>query len=153
MGKLISGVEIHPLREIADERGAVLHMLRNDASWFRGFGEIYFSEVKPGAVKAWKRHRVMTQHFAVPFGRIRLVVFDDRQESPSNGTVMTIEIGRPDAYQLVIVPPAVWYGFSAIGSTTALLANCADTPHDPGESEHCTIEEAQAMIPYEWKSA
>src|ERR1700744_3933814 len=60
----IAGLILTPLRQIADERGAVLHMLRADAAEFRGFGECYFSEIRPGVAKAWKRHQRQTQNLA-----------------------------------------------------------------------------------------
>lgn len=146
----ISGVELHPLRVISDARGAVLHMLRADTPDFGGFGEIYFSEVRPGAVKAWKRHKRMTQRFAVPMGRIRLVVYDERDDSPSKGRIQVIELGRPDAYLLAIVPPLLWYGFSAVGDHAALMANCSDLPHDSAESEQVDPAVARGRIPYVW---
>ncbi len=49
----IDGVLVTALRQITDERGAVLHHLRRDAPEFTIFGECYFSETIPGAVKAW----------------------------------------------------------------------------------------------------
>jgi dTDP-4-dehydrorhamnose 3,5-epimerase len=49
----IDGLRVTPLCRIPDERGAVLHMLRADNEGFEGFGEIYFSMVYPGAIKAW----------------------------------------------------------------------------------------------------
>ena len=146
---MIAGVERHPLRVISDSRGAVLHMLRADAPHFRGFGEVYFSEVVPGAVKAWKRHKRMTQRFAVPVGRIKLVIFDDRSGSATTGEVEVVEIGRPDAYSLVIVPPLLWYGFTCISAGSALLANCPDLPHDPSEAETVDMS-AAGRIPYAW---
>ena len=48
----IEGVLLTPLRQISDERGAVLHMIQSGAAGFRGFGECYFSEIAPGKVKA-----------------------------------------------------------------------------------------------------
>jgi len=130
----IDGVTITSLREIADERGAVLHMLRADAPDFVRFGECYFSEVVPGAVKAWKQHRAQTQNLAVPSGRIRLAIFDDRPNSPSRGRSQVIELGRPDAYARIRIPPGLWYGFAGISETTALVVNCPDLPHDPSDS-------------------
>jgi dTDP-4-dehydrorhamnose 3,5-epimerase len=131
----IDGVITTELSQFSDERGAVLHMLRCDALGFVRFGECYFSEVLPGAIKAWKRHRVQTQHLAVPVGRIRLVIYDDRECSPTRGNFQVLELGRPDAYLRLLIPPGLWYGFACISSTPALLANCADLPHDPTESE------------------
>ena len=72
---MLDGVTVTPLKRIADERGAVLHMLRADDPLFEGIGEIYFSVVRAGVIKAWKRHSRMIQHFAVPSGNIRLVIF------------------------------------------------------------------------------
>ena len=65
MATAVDGVVETELRQIADPRGAVLHMLRADAADFTRFGECYFSEVAPGAVKAWKLHRRQTQELAV----------------------------------------------------------------------------------------
>ena len=42
----INGIKIYPLKKISDDRGSVMHMLRNDSEYFKGFGEIYFSTIK-----------------------------------------------------------------------------------------------------------
>ena len=81
----IHGVAIVALREMVNESGNVLHMLRNDAPDFTKFGECYFSEILPGAIKAWKLHHEQTQNLAVPVGRVRLVIYDDREGSSTRG--------------------------------------------------------------------
>lgn len=144
----IEGVTLTVLRQIGDERGAVLHMLRCDAPEFTRFGECYFSEVLPGAVKAWKRHRAQTQTMAVPVGRIRMVIYDDRQGSASCGQLQVLELGRPDAYLRLRIPHGLWYGFACMGEKPALLANCADLLHDPEESD--ALPANDPGIPYVW---
>jgi dTDP-4-amino-4,6-dideoxygalactose transaminase/dTDP-4-dehydrorhamnose 3,5-epimerase-like enzyme len=144
----IAGIKLTELRQIGDERGAVLHMLRADAAEFTQFGECYFSEVFPGAVKAWKRHTLQTQNLAVPVGRIKFVLYDDRENSVTRGQVEVLELGRPDAYQRLQIPPGIWYGFSCLSDTPALLANCADVPHDPAEGEVRPVDDSG--IPYQW---
>lgn len=145
----IDGVRVVPLRIIGDERGCVMHMLRRDSPEFQAFGEAYFSIVKAGAVKAWKRHRLMAQNLAVPIGAIRLVVYDDRTDSPSCGNVQEIVTGAGcGKYELICVPPMVWYGFAAAGETDALIANCATLPHDPDEVDR--LPERVTTIPYSW---
>lgn len=145
---VIEGVTLTELRQIGGDRGAVLHMLRCDTPEFTRFGECYFSEALPGAVKAWKRHRAQTQNLAVPVGRIQMVIYDDRQGSVSRGQLQVLELGRPDAYFRLRIPPGLWYGFSCISATPALLANCADLPHDPKESEMRPLD--HPGIPYRW---
>ena len=124
-------------------------MLRNDAPDFMKFGECYFSEVLPGAIKAWKLHREQTQNLAVPVGRVRLVIYDDRVGSSTRRNLQIQELGRPDAYLRVKIPPGLWYGFACIGHTPALLANCADLPHDPTESDRKPAFDSS--IPYDWR--
>jgi dTDP-4-dehydrorhamnose 3,5-epimerase len=143
----IEGLRVTPLRRIADERGAVLHMLRSDSDAFETFGEIYFSMVYPGAVKAWHRHERMTLNYAVPFGMVKLVCYDDRADSPTRGAVSELFVGELD-YKLVTVPPGVWNGFKGISAGRALVANCATVPHDP---EEITRRDPHAGdIPYDW---
>ena len=145
---MIDGVRIQELKQIVDERGKVMHMLRADSPGFTKFGEIYFSIVKPDVVKAWKRHLKMTQNLAVPAGKIRLVIYDDRENSPTAGKVGVFEIGEDD-YRLVRIPPLLWYGFKGISSEPALIANCTDLPHDPNEVERIVPHDKK--IPYKWE--
>src|SRR5207249_4930547 len=117
------------------DRGAVLHMLRADSPLFTGFGEVYFSEVTSGSVKAWKRHRRMTQRLAVPVGRILFATIEDGPPSFDQNCVTEHEVGRPDAYRLLIIPPMVWYGFQCVSKEAAVIANCTNLAHDPDEMD------------------
>lgn len=143
----IEGVHIVPLRQFPDARGAVYHMLKATDPHFRQFGEIYFSTVYPGVVKAWKRHRRATVNYACVFGRLKLVLFDERDSSPTTGTLVELVLG-PDAYSLVVVPPGVWNGFQGLSHPLAILANCATEPYDP--SEFARLEPTDHHIPYVW---
>ena len=144
---MIDGVVLTPLRQVPDERGKVMHMLRSDASYFSGFGEMYFSTVHPGAIKGWHLHHRMTLNYAVPHGHIKFVLYDGRADSPTRGKVQEIFLG-PDNYCLVTVPPMIWNGFKGIGLETALIANCASIVHDPTEIER--RDPFDSSIPYNW---
>ena len=144
----IDGVLVTGLRQVVDERGAVLHHMRSDAPEFTTFGECYFSEMIPGAVKAWKRHSEQTQHLAVPIGRVRFVIYDDRELSPTNGSLEVVELGRPDHYNRLRIPKDLWYGFTCLSDKPALIANCTDQPHDPTDTE--LRAEHDPRIPYHW---
>ena len=144
---MIDGVIITPLKQIVDERGKVMHMLRSDAAHFASFGEIYFSTVHPGAIKGWHVHHRMILNYAVPQGAIKFVLYDDRPGSKTHGELQEIFLG-PDNYCLVTVPPLVWNGFKGIGTETALVANCASIPHDPTEIER--KDPFDPSIPYDW---
>ena len=144
---MIDGVLIHPLKQIPDERGKVMHMLKSTDPHFEKFGEIYFSMVYPGVIKGWHRHSKMTIHYAVPIGMIRLVLYDDRAQSPTRGRLQEIFMGESN-YCLVKVPPMVWNGFKGVGTSPAIVANCATIPHDPAEVER--MDPLNSAIPYDW---
>jgi dTDP-4-dehydrorhamnose 3,5-epimerase len=145
---VIDGVIVHPLFQMPDERGRVMHMLRASDPHFRGFGEIYFSIVYPGVVKGWHLHRRMVLNYAVPQGRIKFVLFDPRPESATRGQLQELFLG-PEHYCLVQVPAGVWNGFKGIGTEPALVANCATLEHDPDEIVRMDPHHND-VIAYDW---
>lgn len=124
---MIGGVKISPLKVFRDERGSVKHMMKRTDALFREFGEIYFSEVLPGKIKAWNRNKKTTVNYAAVEGNIKLVLYDGNE-------TQIIYIGD-DNYSLVTIPPGVWRGFMAIGGKKAIVADFMDRPYDPEDNE------------------
>ena len=145
---MIDGVKIIPLKQINDERGKIMHMLKSTDEHFTQFGEIYFSCAWPGTIKAWHIHKSMTLNNAVISGRAKLVLYDDRNDSPTKGELMELFIGE-DNYSLVQIPPRILNGYKAFGDKLVILANCATEPHDPNEILY--IDPFNNDIPYNWE--
>ena len=144
----VKGIVIKQLKKIPDERGCIYHMLRCDDSIFEKFGEIYFSIVYPGVIKGWHLHKEMTLNYTVIQGMIKLVLYDDRENSPTKGNLMELFIGEEN-YCLVKIPPNIWSGFMGIGNKLAIVANCATLPHDPDEIKKFSPYTKE--IPYNWE--
>lgn len=144
---MIEGIKIIPLNQIFDERGKVMHMMRNDSSIFSQFGEIYFSVTYPEVVKAWHLHKEMTLNYAVISGAIKFVFYDDRANSKTKGQIQEIFVS-PENYSLIHVPPGIWNGFKCVGKDSSILANCSTIPHDQNEIIRKPFNDKQ--IPYAW---
>lgn len=144
---MIDGVQVVPLRRIPDERGTVFHMLKRTDPHFKEFGEIYFSTVYPGAIKGWHRHKDMTLNYACVSGRVKLVLYDEREGSRTRGNLFEVFLGE-DNYALVVIPPDVWNGFKGMSEPHAIVANCCTHPHDPARSTR--LEPFSKHIPYDW---
>ena len=144
---VIEGVNVVPLRQIVDERGKIMHMLKATDPHFVGFGEIYFSCAWPGTIKAWHIHQTMTVNNAVISGRAKLVLYDIRPDSPTHGELQEIFLGE-DNYVLVQIPPGIANGYKAYGDKLVILANCASEPHDPDEM--LRIDYDGPTISYDW---
>jgi len=145
---MIDGTKVTPLKQIIGEKGKVMHMLSTNSPTFSKFGEIYFSITYPGMVKAWYKHKEMVLNYAAISGEIKVVLYDDRPNSPTRGKIDEIFIS-PENYMLVTVPPMIWYGFKSLGSESTILANCASIPHDP--MEIVRLPPTDSSIPYSWE--
>lgn len=146
---LIDGVKVIPLPRIPDERGTVYHMLRSTDPHFVQFGEIYFSTVYKGAIKGWHKHKDMTLNYACIFGRVKIVLYDERDNSPTKGGLIEIYLG-PDNYSLVVIPPDLWNGFKGMSDPYAIIANCCTHTHDPSRSVR--LDPLNNHIGYDWSA-
>ena len=140
---MANGVLITPLKIIETKGGNVLHSLKDKDTGFNGFGEAYFSEVQPGAIKAWKLHKDMTLNITVPIGIVRFVLFDERDKSTNEFQELTISRQN---YVRLTVPPMIWVGFQGLSDASSLLLNIADIPHNPNESIRKDLNE----IYFDW---
>jgi dTDP-4-dehydrorhamnose 3,5-epimerase len=145
---------IHDLRltrltQIVDDRGAVFHYLKSSQDTYNGFGEAYYSKINPGIIKGWKMHKLVHQHFCVPTGEIKIVIFDNRDESPTKGLFDELVLNDTDNYCLLSMPPRLWYSFKCISNNFSLLANIIDQLHNPDEAVNLSLTDKN--IPYAWQ--
>lgn len=145
---MIDGVVVKPLRKIADERGTIYKMQESSDAEFKGFGEIYFSTVYPGVVKGWHQHEEAVLNYAVVKGMIKLVLFDNRQDSPTKGELMELFIGDYN-YALVQIPPLVWNGFKGVGEEMAIVADLITVTHDNDKMKRLDPHNNN-IIKYDW---
>ncbi len=144
---MIHDVKITPLKIISDNRGKVMHMLREDSEVFQKFGEIYFSIIFKNSVKAWHLHQEATLNYACIKGKVKLVLFDDREKSSSKGKYQEI-ILSPLNYSLITIPPNIWNGFKNLDKDESIIANCLTIPHN--EKEMVRKDPFDKSFNYNW---
>ncbi|MDN0071276.1 dTDP-4-dehydrorhamnose 3,5-epimerase [Bacteroides caecigallinarum] len=137
----IQGVELHPLKHIIVPKGDIFHALKNTDEGYAGFGEAYFSQIESGAVKGWKRHNRMTLNIIVPVGKIRFVVYDDREGSATNGKFQEVILSPESNYQRLTLAPGLWMAFQGMDKGLSMLMDIIPEPHDPSEADRKDIEE------------
>jgi len=141
----IEGVILTPLKKITHPKGDILHGVKKSDHGFVDFGEAYFTKVNFGEIKGWNKHKRMTLNLIVPTGKVVFVVYDDRENSETKGSFLSIEISV-DAYQRLTVPPGVWLAFKGMSDGTNLILDVTDMEHDPDEGERLNLEQ----IEYNW---
>lgn len=144
---MIEGIKISNLKIISDDRGKVMHMLRNDSPVFKSFGEIYFSTIYKNKIKAWHLHRESFLNYACISGKVKLVLFDDRKDSNTKNQYQEIVLS-PENYSLVTIPPNVWNGFKGESENMSIIANCLTLPHN--EKEMVRKDPKDNYFSYNW---
>jgi dTDP-4-dehydrorhamnose 3,5-epimerase len=143
---MIEGVVLTNLDIVNVPGGDVLHCMKEGDPGYIKFGEVYFSDVKPGIIKPWKRHKEMTLNLVVPNGQIRFVIYDDRSYSSTAEELYEVILSRQN-YMRLTVPPGLWMAFQGLDNTSSMLLNIADIKHNPDETDRKNINE----IKYNWE--
>ena len=106
----LTDILITPLSCIKTSGGDVLHVMKQSDVGYCGFGEAYISLVNGSAVKAWKRHKLMTMNVVVPVGQVKFVF---RGENAYGDDDFRVEEIGEDNYARITVPPGIWFGFQS----------------------------------------
>lgn len=150
---MIDGVETRSLQVNADERGHLVEMFREDWDIYDPDPAMaYYSMTYPGVVRAWHRHaRGQTDHFICPKGRIKIGIYDDREDSATRDELTTLVIGEHDQ-RAVRIPGACWHGFKAIGDEPAFLVNFPTNLYDNEDPDEERLPHDTDRIPLDWEA-
>lgn len=136
----MEGVSLFPLRRIQNPKGDIMHALKCTDKGYFGFGEAYFTHIHPGEVKGWKRHNKMHLNLVVVSGKIKFVIYDDREGSCTYGDFYEITLSPEDNYQRLTVAPGLWLSFCGVGNETSVLMDIIPEPHDDSEGDRTSLE-------------
>lgn len=146
---MIEGVRLKKLKVIPDERGRLVEIMRADDEFFSKFGQLYVTTAYPGVVKAWHYHKKQTDNFCVIKGMMKIVVYDEREGSPTKGEVNEFFIGEHNPC-LLQIPTGLWHGFKCISDTEAICINCPTEVYSYQEPDEYRADPHKSHIPYDW---
>jgi len=139
--------EIAPIEEIhgayrvspvvhEDQRGRFLETYREE--WFPGLPTMVQAnrgDRIAGTVVGLHHHLYQADYWYVPFGTARVVLYDIRDGSPTEGCSWTTDLGaQPDGshcHDGIYIPPGVGHGFAALTDTT--MTYLVDGYYDPAD--------------------
>jgi len=148
--KQIEGVRVKKLRVLPDERGRLMEVLRSDdAEFFKKFGQVYITTAYPGAIKAWHYHKKQTDNLACIEGMMKIVLYDNRDGSPTKGLINEFFAGIHNPI-LIQVPPLVIHGFKSVSEREAIVINIPTEVYHYDEPDEFRIPPDSPEIPYNW---
>lgn len=147
---MINGVKTKQLKPIPDERGKVMEIFRSDDSLFVKFGQVYMTTAYPDVVKGWHYHKKQTDSMAVIKGMMKLVLYDNRKDSPTYKEINEFFIGEHNPL-LVQIPNLVVHGFKCISETETIVINCPTEVYNREKPDEYRIDPHSEEIPYNWE--
>jgi dTDP-4-dehydrorhamnose 3,5-epimerase len=117
---------------IKNRKGDIIKFLSKKSTFYRKFGEVYFSEIIKNKTKGWNYHRKNHCILCVPQGKVEFFFIDGRKESKTYFKENKITIGRNRPY-IIKVPPRVWISFKS-KEKRSLVVNFMERPHSKNEA-------------------
>ena len=147
--KLIDGVQVKDLKVLPDERGLLMEILRSDEPIYEKFGQCYITVVKPRVVKGWHYHKKQVDHFVGLQGKPKVVLYDNRKNSPTFGLINEFVIGIENPL-MIKIPIYVFHGFTAVGKENAMILNLPTEVYRYKEPDEFRTDPFTKEIPYDW---
>ena len=146
---MISGVNAKYLKNITDERGRLMEIMRNDESIFVKFGQVYLTTNYPGVVKAWHYHKIQSDYICCVKGMSKVVLYDARKDSKTYGEINEFCIGDFNP-MLIVIPPGVYHGWKCISDMEAIIINVTTELYNYGNPDEYRLPPDSEDIPYKW---
>ena len=125
-------VIVFKTKEIANKKGNLQKFVDNKSNLFKGFGEIYFTEIKKNKIKGWKKHKKNYSLLKTILGKVKFTFF-------YKDNFYSLNIKQTDNL-LIQIPPNVWFSFQGI-SKKNLLCNLMNKAHSDKEVENIDLNE------------
>jgi len=148
---LIAGVVVKPLTTIPDHRGTVCEIYRPE----RGIHPdplvfVYQFTIRPGQIKAWQMHRKQDDRLFLSAGTVRVVLYDDRADSPTAGMLNELFFGDHNR-ALFVIPAGVYHAIQNVDTWETVLVNMPTRPYDHADPDKYRLPLANDLIPYTWR--
>ena len=107
----INGLKKIKKKIIKNSKGDILKFLVKKDPYFRGFGEIYFTEIKKNKIKGWNCHKKFYCILTVPFGKVKFTFIDGRSKMKSYLKKQIIHVDK-NRYNIILV--LAWNFYNSI---------------------------------------
>ncbi len=146
--QVIDGVRIRQQVTQQDDRGSLTELY--SPGW--QFDDtplvyLYTVTVRPGKVKGWAVHDDQIDRYFFYQGTCKLVLFDDRPDSPTHRQVNEFYFSECNR-SLVYVPPRIYHAVQNVGTNDVLMINLPSEPYHHEDPDKQTLPLHNELIPY-----
>jgi dTDP-4-dehydrorhamnose 3,5-epimerase len=149
--RLPHGVVFRDAITQVDARGSVCEIFdprwgwRSDPLVF-----VYTWTLRPGWVKGWALHRAHEDRYFVLAGELRVVLYDEREDSPTRGLVSEIFLSQYRR-RLMNIPAGVWHADHNPGSGDVVAVNFPTVAFDHASPDKYRLPIDTDRIPFRFE--
>ena len=148
MGK-IHDVKIKRLTTHAADRGYLREVIRADEDLLRQFGQLTVTKTHPGVIKAFHWHKKQDDVWYIADGMARIVMYDQREGSPTHGETQVVVAGEDNPLS-VLIPAGVAHGYQVLGNKPVILFYAVTHPYDAADPDEYRIPWDDPAIGFDW---
>lgn len=149
--RLIDGVQLQEMPNILTRNGVTTEVVRPE--WDIGrvpIRHMIHVTLRAHAISAWHCHRRQTDRVFVTDGTLRVVLYDDREASPTRGALDVLHLGRMRPATLLI-PPCVWHGLQNLEDRSSGFINFFDHAYCYEDPDEWRLPADTDAIPYAFR--
>lgn len=143
----IAGVTVTPLVRHADQRGHLCELLTLRHDTEDPIVHVYQVHCAPGSLRGWVYHERQMDRLAYTEGSFTLVLYDLREDSPSHGALVRLEVGRDNPCR-VTIPAFVAHLLRNSGAEIASFVNLPTRVYDPADPDKSRLPYPDSRIPF-----
>lgn len=146
----LEGVVSAPGIVHADHRGTLMELVNfDDPFWEEPVVYAYSFTVAPHRIKGWGMHKRQTDRYAVLAGRLRVVLYDARPDSPTFQQFAEFSFAN-EAMGFLRIPAGVWHADQNVGEEPCRVINFPTRPFDRDDPDKYRIDPASDEIPFDF---
>lgn len=150
LGSQIAGVVLERLAPHADHRGSLTRVLdTRERFWIEPIVYAYEFTIRPGRIKGWGMHERQTDRYYLAHGRVRVVLYDGRADSPTHERIEQFFFTETTP-GLLMIPPGVWHADQNWGDHDARVLNFPTRPYDAVNPDKLRVDPQSDVIPFDW---
>ena len=135
-------------RTHVDDRGEVTELFDLRWDWHPDpITFVYTYTLRPGHAKGWGLHKLHEDRYFLLEGRMEIICFDVRPDSPTCGKVSKIILSKENP-RIVSIPAFVWHANINIGEGITRVINFPTRPYDHAAPDKYRLPLDTKLIPY-----
>lgn len=157
---MIEGVIIKELKAYKDkpdldqpgvEPGIFVEVLRRSSKVVSNIAQSNFSVANKGTIKAFHWHKQQDDLWFIATGRAAIILYDQREDSPTKGETQVIYAGVDD-YKTVLIPIGVVHGYKVLSDEPCLLFYHVTKEYDRNNPDEERIDPFDKTINFDWNA-